>query len=183
MSARRIWLLALALLLVGASYGVATAHNGAGAVVKTTAGPYRIWVYDPEAVAGGRAEYRVVTVRRTAQVPAYDVTFRAVGIDAAGRRSTGQVQTFGNVHYVSFVNPFPHGMRVQLQVSGPLGKGATRFRVHGVRPLEDRREVPAPAESDGWPAWATAVLVVAGASLLGLGAGLRLRRKKEPAGV
>jgi hypothetical protein len=151
----------------------ASAHNGAGASFKGHAGHYTVYAYDGFPAPNSALTYRVVLLDRVRGGPAYDVRLRGTALDGSGtlrRIGASEVQVIANVAYLTLPNPYPHDVAIHLQLSGPPGRAAVSFRMHGLQPESvDPRPVVA---EDGGSSGAAALGVVGGVLVAALLAGV-----------
>jgi len=170
MTSRRIVILVTALCAGIISVGTALAHNGVGAAFKGRAGHYIVYAYDGESLPDGRLDYKLVLLNARNKNPVYDVHASVTANRAGGPAVSGRITTFGNVIFYNLPNPYPHDWNIHVQVSGPLGAGDVRYRMHGSAAVPSEA-TPVVAESDSrvWPIWlggAAAGVVVLGGLLL-----------------
>ena len=162
--------------------GVAYAHNGVGAAFKGRAGHYIVYAYDGELLSDGRLDYKLVLLNAATKNPVYDAE-PTVNAQMPGDNNDtyAKVTSFGNVFFYNLPNPYPHDWDVHLEISGPLGRGATNYRIHGLTPAAEEqaepRVVPEPQSND-WP-WILGA--TAGAAVVsGVAYGrLRIRRRSN----
>ena len=141
----------------------ALAHNGIGAAFKGQAGRYIVYAYDGDALPDGTIDNKVVLLNGRTKNPVYDTkaTISATGPGVPTARA--KITTFGNVVFYNLPNPYPHAWTVHLRLSGRLGTGQARYRMHGaLTPSSD----PAPIVtvepgSTRWP-------IIVGAAVGGL---------------
>lgn len=118
----------------------ALAHNGVGAAFKGHAGRYVVYAYDGYEVSPGNLEYKIILLDGRTMNPVYDAHPRITAAPPAGGSSTttaprtAPITPYGNVFFYDLPNPYPRHWLVDLVITGPLGRGAVSFPVHGATP-------------------------------------------------
>jgi hypothetical protein len=174
MSWRRVVVIGAVCAGVGPS-ATALAHNGIGAAFKGHAGHYIVYAYDGESLPGGRLDYKLVLLNGKTKNPVYDVHPTVTATRAGAPTATARITTFGNVVFYNLPNPYPHHWEVHLRITGSLGTGQVRYRMHGAAATS----APAPVvvtDSGSSSNWLLIVGSAVGALALAAGAFALFRR-------
>lgn len=152
----------------------AMAHNGIGAAFKGHAGPYVVYAYDGESLPDGRLDYKLVLLNGKTRNPVYDTHPTLTATRAGAPEATGRITTFGNVVFYNLPNPYPHDWNIRLHITGPLGSGEVRYRMHGS--ADTASEAPQVFVESGSRVWPTWIGLGVGAVVVLGGVGYLLRR-------
>jgi hypothetical protein len=157
----------------------ALAHNGVGAAFKGKAGNYTVYAYDGELLPGGRIDYKLVLLDAQTKNPVYDAHPSVTATRPGDSATAARLTTFGNVFFYNLPNPYPHDWDIRLRITGSLGNGEVRYRMHGATPTANAPASPVVSES-GSSSWPLILGAVGGAVLLaGLGYWLIRRRGRR----
>jgi hypothetical protein len=157
----------------------ASAHNGIGAAFKGRAGHYVVYAYDGELLPTNRLDYRLVLLNGASKNPVYDAHPTVTADRSGTAMATASVTTFGNVFFYNLPNPYPHDWNVHLRITGPLGKGAVTYRMHGAAQSGQASPVVIDESALGSSTWPY-VLAVFGAAVLAAGAVFAFMRRRGP---
>jgi hypothetical protein len=159
-------LLVAAALSVGAVPAVdAFAHNGIGAAFKGRAGGYIVYAYDGELLPSGRLDYKLVVLNARTKNPVYDAHPSVTATRPGDSPATAAISPFGNVFFYNLPNPYPHDWDVHLRITGPLGAGSVRYRMHGAAPTA-QTAAPVVVSESGSSNWPLIIGAVGGAVVL-----------------
>ena len=173
---------ALAVTVGLASPTTAWAHNGAGAAFNGTAGPYRVYAYDPGPAPGGAPglEYHLVLLNAATGDPVYGARITVTADMTGASRHTGPqaAQAVANVFYYDLPDPGTRDWQVHLSIDGRAGHGAVSYPMHGLKPQQSALGIASTAHTSGHQ---RLLITVAGLALLTLlTVAVIIRRRRTP---